>query len=138
MVLLGTRGPQLFPVLQGGLGSPERLSARSTQRLTNQLRIAFKPEYLKNPANHRWNALQGWNGFRSRLQGDQLRDGAARFSDHLRARASKVSDRTPTGSKCGSLRSAAGNPMSIQLQVAMTTAELKALGDRCRVGFTIR
>src|SRR5713101_2415471 len=53
MVLLGTRGPQLFRVVRGGLGSGGRLSARGTQRLTYQLRLALEPECLKNPTNHR-------------------------------------------------------------------------------------
>jgi hypothetical protein len=44
MALFGTRGPQLFRVLRGGLGSPERLRARGMQRLTNRLRLALDPE----------------------------------------------------------------------------------------------
>ena len=52
MVLFGTRGPQLFRVVRGGLGSRVRLSARGTQCLTYQLRLALEPECLRNPANH--------------------------------------------------------------------------------------
>jgi hypothetical protein len=49
IVLLGTRGPSLFRVVREGLGSDGRLGARSTQRLTNQLRLALEPECLENP-----------------------------------------------------------------------------------------
>ena len=48
IVLSGTRGPSLFLVIREGLGSPGRLGARSTQRLTNQLRLALEPERLEN------------------------------------------------------------------------------------------
>src|SRR5271169_4826666 len=48
IVLSGTRGPSLFLVIREGLGSPGRLDARSTQRLTNQLRLALEPECLEN------------------------------------------------------------------------------------------
>ena len=48
IVLSGTRGPSLFLVIREGLGSPGRLGARSTQRLTNQLRLALEPECLEN------------------------------------------------------------------------------------------
>ena len=59
MVLFGTRGPQLFRVVRGGLASPVRLSARSTQRLTYQLKLALDPECLKNPADHRRECTPG-------------------------------------------------------------------------------
>jgi hypothetical protein len=49
MVLFGTRGPWLFLVVREGLESRVRLGARSTQRLTNQLRLALEPEGLENP-----------------------------------------------------------------------------------------
>src|ERR1700688_3369961 len=49
IVLLGTRGLSLFLVTREGLGSPERLGARGTQRLTNQLRLSLEPECLENP-----------------------------------------------------------------------------------------
>ena len=50
MVLSGTRGPWLFLVIREGLGSGVRLGARSTQRLTYQLRLALEPERLdENP-----------------------------------------------------------------------------------------
>src|SRR6202163_624218 len=49
IVLLGTRGPELFLVIREGLGSCERLGARGTQRLTYQLRLALEPECLENP-----------------------------------------------------------------------------------------
>jgi hypothetical protein len=49
IVLSGTRGPSLFLVIREGLGSRERLGARGTQRLTNQLRLALEPECLENP-----------------------------------------------------------------------------------------
>jgi hypothetical protein len=48
IVLSGTPGPSLFLVIREGLESPERLGARSTQRLTNQLRLALEPECLEN------------------------------------------------------------------------------------------
>lgn len=59
MVLFGTRGPQLFRVVRGGLGSGVRLSARGTQRLTYQLRFALDPECPRNLANHRQGGSQG-------------------------------------------------------------------------------
>src|SRR6266851_8038663 len=68
MVLFGTRGPQLFRVVRGGLGSRGRLSARGTQRLTYQLRLALEPECLKNSTNHRQNGSQGWNGLPETLK----------------------------------------------------------------------
>src|SRR5271165_5424011 len=49
MVLSGTRGPWLFLVIREGLGSGVRLGARSTQRLTNQRRLALEPKCLENP-----------------------------------------------------------------------------------------
>src|ERR1039457_2099159 len=49
IVLSGTRGPSLFLVVREGLRSAVRLGARSTQRLTNQLRLALEPECLENP-----------------------------------------------------------------------------------------
>src|ERR1700674_1061621 len=49
-------------MMRGGLGSDRRRSARSTQRLTYQLRLALESECFKNPANHRWNGSQGWSG----------------------------------------------------------------------------
>jgi hypothetical protein len=36
-------------VIREGLASRVRLGARSTQRLTNQLRLALEPECLENP-----------------------------------------------------------------------------------------
>ncbi len=48
IVLSGTRGPWLFLVIREGLGSGVRLGARSTQRLTYQLRLALEPECLEN------------------------------------------------------------------------------------------
>src|SRR6266446_9832446 len=48
IVLSGTRGPWLFLVIREGLGSAVRLGARSTQRLTYQLRLALEPECLEN------------------------------------------------------------------------------------------
>ena len=48
IVLSGTRGPWLFLVIREGLGSRVRLRARSTQSLTNQLRLALEPECLEN------------------------------------------------------------------------------------------
>src|SRR5216684_2681830 len=68
MVLFGTRGPQLFRVVRGGLGSRGRLSARGTQRLTYQLRLALDPECLKNPANHHQKESRGWNGWPETLK----------------------------------------------------------------------
>ena len=50
IVLSGTRGPWLFLVIREGLGSRVRLRARSTQSLTNQLRLALEPQCLENPA----------------------------------------------------------------------------------------
>ena len=45
------------------------LGARGTQRLlTYQLRLALDPECLKNPANHRQNGSQGWNGLPEALK----------------------------------------------------------------------
>src|SRR5260221_8088940 len=49
MVLSGTRGPWFFLVIREGLGSRVRLGARGSQRLTNQLSLALKPECLENP-----------------------------------------------------------------------------------------
>src|ERR1700751_3129802 len=49
IVLSGTRGPWLFLVIREGLESGVRLGARSTQRLTNQLRLALEPQCLENP-----------------------------------------------------------------------------------------
>ncbi len=49
IVLSGTRGPWLFLVIREGLGSGVRLGARSTQRLTYQLRLALELECLENP-----------------------------------------------------------------------------------------
>ena len=49
IVLSGTRGPWLFLVIREGLESRVRLCARSTQRLTNRLRLALEPECLENP-----------------------------------------------------------------------------------------
>ena len=49
IVLSGTRGPWLFLVIREGLGSGVRLGARSTQRLTYQLRLSLEPECLENP-----------------------------------------------------------------------------------------
>src|ERR1700678_1084089 len=48
MVLSGTHGPKLFLVVREGLGSRGRLGARSTQGLTNQLRLALEPECPEN------------------------------------------------------------------------------------------
>jgi hypothetical protein len=48
MVLLETRGLSLFLVIREGLGSCGRPCARSTQRLTNRLRLALEPECLEN------------------------------------------------------------------------------------------
>ena len=39
---------ELNILIREGLGSAVRLGARSTQRLTNQLRLALEPEYLEN------------------------------------------------------------------------------------------
>jgi hypothetical protein len=41
--------PIVFRVIREGLGSSVRLSARGTQRLTFQLRLALEPECLENP-----------------------------------------------------------------------------------------
>ena len=49
MVLSETLGLSLFLVIREGLGSGVRLGARSTQRLTNQLRLALEPQGLENP-----------------------------------------------------------------------------------------
>ena len=49
MVLFETRGLSLFLVIREGLESRVRLGARSTQRLTNQLRLALEPGCLENP-----------------------------------------------------------------------------------------
>jgi hypothetical protein len=49
MVLSETRGLSLFRVVREGLGSAVRLGARSTPRLTYQLRLALEPECLENP-----------------------------------------------------------------------------------------
>jgi len=49
MVLSETRGLSLFRVVREGLGSTVRLGARSTPRLTYQLRLALEPECLENP-----------------------------------------------------------------------------------------
>ena len=49
IVLSGTHGPWLFLVIREGLGSTVRLGARSTQRLTYQLRLSLEPECLENP-----------------------------------------------------------------------------------------
>src|SRR5690348_6675067 len=48
MVLFETRGLSLFLVIREGLESRVRLGARSTQRLTNKLRLALEPECLEN------------------------------------------------------------------------------------------
>jgi hypothetical protein len=40
---------ELHILIREGLGSRVRLGARSTQRLTNQLRLALEPECLENP-----------------------------------------------------------------------------------------
>src|SRR5260370_13741691 len=48
IVLSGTRGPWLFLVIREGLGSGVRLSARSTQRLTYQLKLPLQPQCLQN------------------------------------------------------------------------------------------
>ena len=40
-----------------------RLSARGTQRLTYQLRLALKPECLENPHGDRQRRSPGWSGF---------------------------------------------------------------------------
>ncbi len=39
---------RFFLVIREGLESGVRLGARSTQRLTNRLRLALEPEYLEN------------------------------------------------------------------------------------------
>src|SRR5580698_6155168 len=44
----GHCAPALFLVIREGLESRERLGARGTQRLTNQLRLALEPECLEN------------------------------------------------------------------------------------------
>ena len=48
IVLLETRGLSLFLVIREGLGSDGRPCARSTQRLTNRLRLSLEPECLEN------------------------------------------------------------------------------------------
>jgi hypothetical protein len=40
---------ELHVFIREGLGSPVRLRARGTQRLTYQLRLALEPECLENP-----------------------------------------------------------------------------------------
>ena len=40
---------ELHILIREGLGSAVRLGARSTQRLTNQLRLSLEPECLENP-----------------------------------------------------------------------------------------
>src|SRR5258706_6187404 len=60
IVLSGTRGPWLFLVIREGLGSGVRLGARSTQRLTYQLRLALEPQCLeKLPATATEHAKHG-------------------------------------------------------------------------------
>src|SRR5215813_9334391 len=49
MVLSETFRLSLFLVIREGLGSAVRLRARSTQRLTNRLRLALEPRCLENP-----------------------------------------------------------------------------------------
>jgi hypothetical protein len=66
MVLSGTRGPWLFLVVREGLGSGGRLGARSTQRLTNRLRLALKPECLENPTATAREDPRGWCGLGQR------------------------------------------------------------------------
>src|SRR5882762_7033818 len=66
IVLSGTRGPWLFLVIREGLGSDGRLCARSTQRLTYQLRLALEPECLENPHGHRQRNPQRWSGLDQR------------------------------------------------------------------------
>src|SRR5271169_1889893 len=66
IVLSGTRGPSLFLVIREGLESHVRLAARSTQRLTNQLRLALEPECLENPtATARENPQDGADALRN-------------------------------------------------------------------------
>src|ERR1035437_10838112 len=62
IVLSGTRGPSLFLVIREGLGSGVRLGARSTQRLTNQLRLALEPECLENMRATARGITQRWRG----------------------------------------------------------------------------
>ena len=65
MVLFETRGLSLFLVIREGLGSGVRLGARSTQRLTNRLRLALEPEGLENPtATARENPQDGADSFK--------------------------------------------------------------------------
>jgi hypothetical protein len=65
IVLSGTRGPSLFLVIREGLESGVRLGARSTQRLTYQLRLALEPECLENPtATARENLQDGADSVR--------------------------------------------------------------------------
>src|SRR5258708_10598955 len=61
IVLSGTRGPWLFLVIREVLGSGVRLGARSTQRLTYQLRLALEPECLENPTVTA-RKIPGWSG----------------------------------------------------------------------------
>jgi hypothetical protein len=46
-------------MMRGGLGSDVRRCARSTQRLTYQLRLALDPECLKNPTDQHQKEFQG-------------------------------------------------------------------------------
>src|SRR5260221_1123321 len=62
IVLSGTRGPWLFLVIREGLGSGVRLGARSTQRLTYQLRLALEPECPREPHGHRQRRSPAWSG----------------------------------------------------------------------------
>src|ERR1700746_3595354 len=65
IVLSGTRGPWLFLVIREGLESGVRLGARSTQRLTNQLRLALEPQCLENStATARENLQDGADAIR--------------------------------------------------------------------------
>src|ERR1022692_5133022 len=66
IVLSGTRGPSLFLVVREGLGSAVRLGARSTQRLTYQLRLALEPEYLENLTATARGIPQRWSGLAQR------------------------------------------------------------------------
>ena len=65
IVLSGTRGPWLFLVIREGLESKVRLGARSTQRLTNRLRLALEPERLENPTAPPERS-PGWSGLDQR------------------------------------------------------------------------
>jgi len=62
MVLSEARGLSLFRVIREGLGSAVRLSARGTQRLTYQWRLALEPECLRNRTGHRSESFQRWSG----------------------------------------------------------------------------